>query len=65
MNNYFTEICSDPEAGSYLNLIDFVYHSTLGLREIQKKRRPGGTRYAGCAGPASGPHTPREKPSVE
>jgi len=25
------------EAGSYLRLIDFVYHSTLGLRAIQKK----------------------------
>ena len=31
-NNYFTEMCSGPEAGSYLRLIDFVYHSTLGLR---------------------------------
>ena len=27
------------EAGSYLRLIDFVYHSTLGLRVIKKKRR--------------------------
>ena len=25
------------EAGSYLRLIDFVYHSTLGLRVIKKK----------------------------
>jgi len=24
-------------AGSYLRLIDFVYHSTLGLRGIKKK----------------------------
>ena len=31
-NNYFTEMCSGSEAGSYLRLIDFVYHSTLGLR---------------------------------
>ena len=38
-NNYFTEMCSGSEAGSYLRLIDFVYHSTLGLRVIQKKRR--------------------------
>ena len=30
---------SGPEAGSYLRLIDFVYHSTLGLGVIKKKRR--------------------------
>jgi len=29
--------CSGSEAGSYLRLIDFVYHSTLGLRVIKKK----------------------------
>jgi len=28
--------CSGSEAGSYLMLIDFVYHSTLGLRVIKK-----------------------------
>jgi len=38
--NYFTEMCSGSEAGSYFRLIDFVYHSTLGLRVIKKKRRP-------------------------
>jgi len=38
-NNYFTEMCSGSEAGSYLRLIGFVYHSTLGLRRIKKKRR--------------------------
>jgi len=38
-NKYFTEMCSGPEAGSYLRLIDFVYHSTLGLRVIKKTRR--------------------------
>ena len=27
------------EAGSYLRLIDFVYHSILGLRVIKKKKR--------------------------
>jgi len=37
-NNYFTEICSCSEAGSYLRRIDFVYHSTLGLRVIKKKK---------------------------
>jgi len=31
--------CSGSEAGSYLRLIDFVYHSTIGLRVIKKKRR--------------------------
>ena len=36
---YFTEICSGFEAGSYLRLIDFVYHSTLGLRVIKKKKK--------------------------
>jgi len=30
--------CSGSEAGSYLRLIDFVYHSTLGLRVIKKKK---------------------------
>ena len=37
-NNYFTEMCSGSEAGSYLRLIDFVYHSTLGLRVITRER---------------------------
>jgi len=37
-NNYFTETCSGSEAGSYSRLIDFVYHSTLGLRVIKKKK---------------------------
>jgi len=37
-NNYFTEMCSGSEAGSYLRLIDFVYHPTLGLRVIKKRR---------------------------
>ena len=36
---YFTEMCSGFEAGSYLRLIDFVYHSTLGLRVNKKMRR--------------------------
>ena len=33
-----TEMCSGSEAGSYLRLIDFLYHSTLGLRVIQLSR---------------------------
>ena len=32
--------------GSYLNLIDFLYHSTLGWRVIKKKKR----RFAVCYG---------------
>jgi len=32
-------MCSGSEAGSYLRLMDFVYHSTLGLRVIKKKKR--------------------------
>ena len=36
-NYYFTEICSGSEEDSYLRLIDFVYHSTLGLRVIKKR----------------------------
>jgi len=31
-------MCSGSEAGSYVRLIDFVYHSTLGLRVIKKKK---------------------------
>ena len=30
-------MCSSSEAGSYLRLIHFVYHSALGLRLIKKK----------------------------
>jgi len=32
------EMCSGSKAGSYLRLIDFVYHSTLGLRVMKKKK---------------------------
>ena len=38
-SNYFTEMCSGSDAGSYLRLIDCVYHSTLGVRVIKKKKR--------------------------
>ena len=31
-------MCSGSEVGSYLRRIDFVYHSTLGLRVIKKKK---------------------------
>jgi len=36
-------MCSGSEEGSYLRLIEFVYHSTLGLRVIKKKRRGEGS----------------------
>ena len=32
------KMCSGSEAGSYLRLTNFVYHSTLGLRVIKKKK---------------------------
>ena len=35
----FTEMCSGSEAGSYLRLVDFVYHSTLGLRVKKKGKK--------------------------
>jgi len=40
-NNYFAEMCSGSEAGSYFKLID--YHSTLGLRVIKKRRLRDGS----------------------
>ena len=40
-NNYFTEMYSGSEAGSYLRLTDFVYHSPIGLRVIKKKKVEG------------------------
>ena len=36
-NDYFTEMCSGSDAGSHVRRIDFVYHSTLGLRVIKKE----------------------------
>jgi len=32
-------MCSGSEAVSYLRLIDFVYHSTLDLKVIKKKKK--------------------------
>ena len=34
---------SSSEAGSYLRLTDFVYHSTIGLRVIKKRRLAAGS----------------------
>ena len=37
-NKFFTEMCSGSEAGSHFRLVDFVYHSTPGLKVIKRKR---------------------------
>ena len=37
--NYFTEMCSGSEGGSYLRLIDCVHHSILGFIVMKKRRR--------------------------
>ena len=57
------------EAGSYLRLIDFVYHSTLGLRVITKKKitvwlpRPSiGLEAAAAAPRPAPPAPPRPRP---
>ena len=33
-------MCGGSEVGSYLELIDFVYYSTLGLKVIKRERSP-------------------------
>ena len=38
-NQCFIEKCSGSEVGSYSRLVDFVYHSTLGLRVKTKKKK--------------------------
>ena len=50
-------LCSGSEAGSYLRIIDFAYHSTLGLRVIKKREAPAlKARAAGtCAPPQVNP----------
>ena len=40
--DYFTEMCSGSEAGSYVRLIAFVHHSTLGLRVMKKTKNGAG-----------------------
>ena len=39
-----TEMSTGSKAGSYLRLIDFMYHSTLVLRVIQKREEGTPTR---------------------
>jgi len=50
-------MCSGPEAGSYLRLIDFVYHSTLGVGVIKKRRR----RFLDAPGRQKDRKTERQK----
>ena len=38
-NNYLTEMCSGSVAGSYVRLVDFMYHSTPRLSVMKKRRR--------------------------
>jgi len=75
-NNYFTETCSGTEAGSYVRPIDFVYHSTLGLRVIKRSRRREGneqrvsvptpnTTYLGKVSSTEKRYPPRQKSRVE
>ena len=51
-------MCSGSEVGSYLRLIDVVYHSTLGLRVINKKRYKVGPKK-------SNPYTAYVHPDCE
>ena len=44
---------SGSEAGSYLRLIDLMYHSTLGLRLIKKKRRGTSGVSTAAVGPVA------------
>jgi len=41
-NNHLADMCSGSEEGSYSRLIDSVYHSTIGLRVIKKKKTSSG-----------------------
>ena len=38
-------LCSSSEAGSYVRLTDFVYHSTLGLRVMNKQKEESSAVY--------------------
>ena len=57
-NNYFTAMCSGSEAGSYLKPIDFVYHSTLGLRVIKKGPYQAPQAEENARGEEGDPHRP-------
>ena len=53
-------MCSGSEAGSCLSPIDFLYHSTLGLRVIQKKKREA-TRFPRAVSASMVPHPKRTR----
>jgi len=56
-------MCSGSEAGSYLRLIDFVHHSTLGLRVIKREReRERERERGGDAHQGGGRATPHVAP---
>ena len=57
---WFVEMCSGSEAGSHVRLIDCVYHSTLGVRAIKKKKDVASSR-ADLAVPTSRPRPPQEQ----
>jgi len=40
-SGFRVQMCSGSEAVSYLRRIDFVYHSTLGLRVIKREEETG------------------------
>ena len=49
-NNYFTEMCSGSGAVLYLRRIECVYHPTLGLRVIKKKKESAATQQRATKG---------------
>ena len=63
-NNYLTEMSSGSEAGSYLRLIDFVYHSTLGLRVMKKERSGPGRPSARQTCPGRRPTSAHQKENI-
>jgi len=55
-------MCSGSEMGSYLRRIDFVYHSTLGLRVIEKKKMDLGQKRCSRNLPRRNLRDPRPAP---
>ena len=51
MHVWIHDIACGSEAGSYLRLIDFLYHSTLGLGVIKKKKNDPRYRLTAHARP--------------
>ena len=61
-NNYFTEMCSVSEAGSYLRLIDSMYHSNHSAPSGMESdtRRASVARRSSCESGAT-LHSPCER----